>query len=674
MIIPWGHDSAGPRRQPWVTYGILGLCLLVFLATHGLGDPVMEVAQAELAEAYDFWSAHPYLEPPERLVNRFGDLGAQARAEFRAAWQADGGPPVPADLVGQEQAELVFLVGRAETTLRGHVWFRWGLVPAAPTVRGLFGHLFLHGSWLHLLGSFLFLLAAGPLIEDRWGRGLFLLFFLAAGLAGAALFVFRSPGFDEPLIGASGAIAGAMGAYLVSFWRTQIRFVYWLGFFFGSFSAPAWLMLSLWFVHELASASLLEGQSVSGGIAHGAHVGGFLFGMASAGAVRLAGLTAIESPAACQLGPQLEGSSDAPTRTSTLPQTLLQAVGSGDKDGAIALWLLICGDSTSAADDPTSAAANATSPAVDVDTLLRLAGWLARGLDPVVALRAVERAQARGGGSEQEDAALAELASEARRAAEARGIVVLEEAPETEIEARDSPALALDDAPLEIEHHRYAAVEPAALSSGEPDYGALAAELSGDATTEPTLALEPTQAVEQVETGREEVPQSPEKEAVAPVPRVLRVLHGVPLKLDDRFLWLDLEEKGKTRLPLERVDAIAVAGVRGLPPGRPRKADGQESTPQDRPVLLIDLVLGWGSDADVPLAVVRLRSDRFDPRRLGSSPGDAPLAALRHMVADLMARTRATPLTAGAAGSGQPFRVYPDKVAYERAVLGARSS
>ena len=121
-------------------------------------------------------------------------------------------------------------------------------------------------------------------------------------MAGAVLFVSRYPGFEGPLIGASGAIAGAMGAFLVCFARTKIKFFYWLGIFFGTFSAPAWLMLPLWFANELFTASLMDAINPGGagaGVAYWAHVGGFGFGVAAALVIRYSG---IEERLSKQLG------------------------------------------------------------------------------------------------------------------------------------------------------------------------------------------------------------------------------------------------------------------------------------------------------------------------------------------------------------------------------------
>jgi len=135
--------------------------------------------------------------------------------------------------------------------------------------------------------------------------------------------------------------------------------------------------------------------------------------------------------------------------------------------------------------------------------------------------------------------------------------------------------------------------------------------------------------------------------------RVLKLLHGAPLALEEGSLKLDVEGRGKTRLPLARLEAVGVAAVSGL---------------AERPVLLVDLVLNWMSLADEPLKVIRLRSDRFDPRRVVPDAGSA-VEALRSLLAHLLDASDATPLPDPDAARGRPFASYPELERYQREVL-----
>jgi len=158
----------------------------------------------------------------------------------------------------------------------------YGLVPAHFAVINIFTSMFLHGGWLHVLGNMWFLWIFGDNIEDILGHGKFLLFYLMCGVAAALTQVLASPFSRVPMIGASGAIAGVMGAYMVKFPRSRIVTFVFVFFFITTVDIPAWVMLIYWFLLQLAggfesvTASL---YSRSGGTAFLAHVGGFIAGM-----------------------------------------------------------------------------------------------------------------------------------------------------------------------------------------------------------------------------------------------------------------------------------------------------------------------------------------------------------------------------------------------------------
>jgi membrane associated rhomboid family serine protease len=136
--------------------------------------------------------------------------------------------------------------------------------------------MFLHGGWLHLLGNMLFLLIFGNNVEDRLGRAKFLVFYIVCGYAAAYGYALAFRNSTEPLIGASGAIAGVLGSYLVMFPRARVwSLVPFL--FFIPLRLPAWLVLGLWFVLQWVYAA---GYAVSsaGSVAYLAHVVGFILG------------------------------------------------------------------------------------------------------------------------------------------------------------------------------------------------------------------------------------------------------------------------------------------------------------------------------------------------------------------------------------------------------------
>lgn len=140
--------------------------------------------------------------------------------------------------------------------------------------------IFLHGGWAHVLGNALFLWVFGNNIEDVMGRGRFLLFFLICGVAAAAAHVAVQPASPVPTVGASGAVSGVMGAYLVLFPRVRVRMLFIFVIFFRVIPLPAWLVLLWWFGLQLLMGlpDLAGAGDLGGGVAVWAHVGGFVAG------------------------------------------------------------------------------------------------------------------------------------------------------------------------------------------------------------------------------------------------------------------------------------------------------------------------------------------------------------------------------------------------------------
>ena len=180
---------------------------------------------------------------------------------------------------------------------RDAVFIDYAMVPDQwQNWKTLFTSMFLHGDPLHLLGNMLFLYIAGDNVEDRLGHLAYLVFYVLAGLAGSAAHIVFATQFGSgggiPTIGASGAISGVMGAYLILFPRIQIKFMIWLIIFVRFFTLPSWGVITFWVASQVMMAqSQWHGtaKKESAMIAVFAHLGGFVFGLVVAIFVRLFG-------------------------------------------------------------------------------------------------------------------------------------------------------------------------------------------------------------------------------------------------------------------------------------------------------------------------------------------------------------------------------------------------
>jgi membrane associated rhomboid family serine protease len=137
----------------------------------------------------------------------------------------------------------------------------------------IFTSMFVHAGWMHLIGNMWFLWIFGDNVEDAMGRLRFVVFYLASGLAAAAAQIALSPGAALPMVGASGAIAGVMGAYLVLWPRARVRCLWVLFVFITTIYVPAWALLGMWFLSQFL-------VPLGSGVAWMAHVGGFVAGLA----------------------------------------------------------------------------------------------------------------------------------------------------------------------------------------------------------------------------------------------------------------------------------------------------------------------------------------------------------------------------------------------------------
>jgi len=225
-VFPY-HDENATQRTPYVTFALIAVNVAVWLLVQGGG--------AELP-----------------LARSVCELGL-----------------IPGELTASVAAGTAFPMGE-------------GLVcrtDPGRQVQNVLTSMFLHGSWMHLLGNMWFLWLFGNNIEDSTTRPRFLAFYLLTGLGAALAQVIADPSSRVPMVGASGAISGVMGAYLVLFPRVRVFTLVPLGFFIKSFALPAWLMLIYWAALQFFGGltSIVGGEG--GGVAFWAHLGGFVAGV-----------------------------------------------------------------------------------------------------------------------------------------------------------------------------------------------------------------------------------------------------------------------------------------------------------------------------------------------------------------------------------------------------------
>lgn len=154
----------------------------------------------------------------------------------------------------------------------------WGLVPATSGARAYLTSMFLHAGFLHLAGNMLFLWVFGDNMEDEMGHLPFLGFYLASGVASALAQVAAEPASHVPMVGASGAIAGVMGGYLLLFPRARVDVLFIIVILIRVIPVPAWIVLGVWFAIQIFSGAATPTDG--GGVAYWAHAGGFAAGLA----------------------------------------------------------------------------------------------------------------------------------------------------------------------------------------------------------------------------------------------------------------------------------------------------------------------------------------------------------------------------------------------------------
>ncbi|MDT8069712.1 MAG: rhomboid family intramembrane serine protease [Terriglobia bacterium] len=294
MLIPIKHENMSARRWPIVTFALIAINVVVFLFTYGPIERQSKQFSQVRMRILTLAARHPDLDIPESVKPFVDHIREKYPDEFaklkQPTLQVADDPDARLHQMhetAQSQEEMNSLAGEYETLNNNSILTKYGYVPAHPTAISYITANFLHGGWLHIIGNLWFLWLAGFVLEDTWGRWIYSAFYFIAGAVALQFFAWTNPGSTVPLVGASGAVAALMGAFLVRFPKMKIE-MYWLITFKGvKFKAPAYTLLPLWLLMEVFYGALFGSGST---VAHWAHVGGFAFGAVAAMGLKFSGL------------------------------------------------------------------------------------------------------------------------------------------------------------------------------------------------------------------------------------------------------------------------------------------------------------------------------------------------------------------------------------------------
>lgn len=286
LFLPIGRDESEIRRHAWISYGIIGINVVLFVLLNLIaGGRSYGAIERSWDEMLRFLVEHPHLEVPAVLD---GALHPEVIDHLRSIRSTRTAVRRSASEIRRQQQELDEMASTLVAAVRDIPVLRWAYDPNHPTVTRLVSSMFVHADFLHLFGNLLLFFITAPFVEDVFGRPIFASLYIFGGMIATWTHVAQS-GSSAPLLGASGAIAAVMGAYLIRFHRSRIEFLFipllirpTLHF---RFFVPAIVVLPLWFGKEFYFATQAPAEA---GIAFWSHVGGFAFGVLVGIGMRLA--------------------------------------------------------------------------------------------------------------------------------------------------------------------------------------------------------------------------------------------------------------------------------------------------------------------------------------------------------------------------------------------------
>jgi membrane associated rhomboid family serine protease len=593
---------------------------------------------------------------------------------------------------------------------------RWGLVPGDLMLPAVGTHVFLHASWPHLIGASLLLLSIGPALEIRWGRLFYVSFLLLAAVLANGFYALLTPGLLRPLVGIGGGICALLGAGALLFRSSGLHYTTPFtpeGRSPVSLCAPVYVLAPVWLFCEIIMSlgdhpvgmtrgsaywAQLAGLALGAGCAWGMrrwHVEARLPG-ASAGAITGSHPALAKAIEALKAGRHEEafellerGARERPDDANIItnlwetacacqkvqraaPLVLLfveQQITDGDAQLAASLWCELVGKAPKLQAHPRvlielavvlkrkdrkreaawTLRCAAQQRRLLTGAALRIAE-LARGLHPSTGIAAARRALETHGLDQVKRARIEALIAELEREKQSE--------PEIDLDAKADRSIAIEFedplAPPPGVVHASAERDTNADSGFELSSdgclvtGDTGVDLSGAAPETSPMSEAPPASIDDVALGTAaSQPRFPEVKALEVRPLALGVAR------------IELEQDGGRRghVGFAQLQAIGVGAVQGL---------------SAKPVILIDLIANWNDSGGGPLRVLRIRSDRFDVRRLVPEAG-GPMDALRGLLDALFERSGAVALPDPDGARGRPVRVFADLATYQRQVLQAAS-
>ena len=638
--------SARSGFFPWCSTALAALFVAASLWAAGAAPPLLGEAEKQLAAAETWWQKRPYLYAGPLLEYRLGAERISREREQYDALHRGNGTPAPGQL-RRDREGLDELVAKAGATLANLPAQRFGVDPIAWRPETLLTHVPIHASVAHLLGNVVLLLFLGLYLESGWGRARFLGIAALAAIGAAAGYAIGAPDSARPFVGSSGMLAGLLLVFGLHYIRARSDGFYWVGLVLGSL----WLLLPPlmgWQWSLDAPGAALLGGTLPPLAIYSAFAGGGLCAFAGYQLLRLTGLRTFSWDG--------DEKVDEPSALNAARIARLRAMGRLEDAFVHAnAWARREPDSLDAALTLCEAAQALDRPQPARAALLKAVRLEVKAGLLAAALEHWRQLSASGVPREAEPALLIRIAT------------LLQEADD-----RIGAAKALRAAVESAGDANRAVVAGRVARAARDIDMRVAHDAAWRALQRPEIDLEERQALEELlgdvirrmprelEAALEARPASRDSESRAAIPidietrvRVLDAVDALPLELDDEGIHFATASGQKRLMRYDRIQAVSVAAIQGL---------------SDKPVLIVDLVLDWKASAGDRLRVIRMRADRFDPRRV--VPGiESPLEALRQMIATVLGRSKGVPLPDPDAARGMPFASFPELALYQRLVL-----